>query len=171
VVQVTFRVSGVDTKLLLFADLAHDVIADIVKVTRYHERDEKLEWDVCKTAHHCSYTALSEDKGDEETIPDDEIDWLFRDQRRHRGIIISTSKPIPDDDEDKQPPHREAAKYYRRMARVNGREGKLLVTMEHPSKSAPEPIVIDIDSSKATVRLRESVGAVAAYHAVAPRAG
>src|SRR5205814_2275953 len=106
VVQATFRVGGVDTKVLLFADLAHDVIVDIVKVTRYHERDERLEWDVFKIAHHCSYTALSEEKGDEETVPDDEIDWLFREQGQPRGIIISTSKPIPTDDKDKQPPHR-----------------------------------------------------------------
>src|SRR5262249_26321949 len=156
--QATFRVQGVDTKVLLFADLAHDVIADIVKVTRYHERDERLEWDVFKIAHHSSYTALSDEKGEDETEPDEEIDWLFREQGRPRAITVSTSTPTPDNDEDKQPPHRQAAKYYRRMARVNNRDGKFLVTMSHPSASSPEPIVIDVDANKAAVRLREAVG-------------
>lgn len=173
VVQATFRVDGVDTKALLFADITHDVIGDIVKVTEYHDREDRLEWDILKIAHHCSYTAVGPEKGDDRTQPTAEVERLLQDYGRGGCILISTSKPIPGkgtaEDEDVQPPHRQAANYYRKVAEKKG--GQFVVTMEHPRVSAPRPVVVEIDRFKATLKKDVVVGAAAAASASAPRAG
>lgn len=63
--------------------------------------------------------------------------------------MVSTSDPIPDEDTT-QPPHRQAANFYKEVATdING---EFKVTMEHPKEEAPEPLVITIDGSKATVK-------------------
>ena len=173
VMQATFRVDNVDTKLLLFADINYDVIDDIVKQTRYHKNEARLEWHVFKLSHHCSYTAIGPEKGDDKTEPTDKVDWLFRDQGQDAGILISTSKPIPKkgtkEDEDVQPPHRQAANFYREIA--GEKSGEFIVTMEHPSVSSPKPLVIDIDQFGATVKKQISIGAAAVASGPAPRAG
>ena len=69
-----------------------------------------------------------------------------------------------------QPPHRQAANYYKEDA-VDDANEQFKVTMEHPSAKAPKPLVIEIDGSKATIQKRAVlVGAVAAS-VPAPRAG
>jgi hypothetical protein len=148
VLLATFKVGAVETKVQLFADVTHEVIADIVKVTRKHKNDARLEWHVFKIAHHSSYLSLGPDKGKTKTKPVDEVVWLFEDQGQTKGIIISTSDPIPSGDTT-QPPHRQAAKYYKDVAAEL--EGRFKVTMEHPNESAPKPLVIDIGSGGATV--------------------
>lgn len=173
VVQATFRVSGVDTKVLLFADIDHDVISDIVKTTKRHDNESRLEWHVFKLAHHCSYTATGPDKGKDATEPTEEIDWLFRDRGKSAGILVSTSKPIPKkgskEDDDCQPPHRQAANYYRDIA--DEKDGEFLVTMEHPTVSNPKPLVIEIDRFNATVKKEQAVGAAVVTAVSAPKAG
>ncbi len=173
VVQATFRVDGVETKLLLFADINYDVINDIVNVTTYHNNESRLEWDIFKLAHHCSYTAIGPEKADDKTEPSNEVDWLFREQGRRGGIIVSTSNPIPKkgtkEDEDVQPPHRQAANYYREIAKE--KDGEFVVTMEHPKVSEPKSLIIEIDRFRATVKKEQIVGAAALTSVSAPRAG
>lgn len=135
------------------------------------ELDE--EWDVFKIPHHCSYTAIGPDKGDDKTEPSDNIDWLYRDQGQCGGILVSTSKPIPkkgtDEDKDVQPPHREAANFYRDIAQE--KSGDFLVTMEEPSVSQPKPIIVEVDQFQATVKKSQIFGPAAAASVSAPRAG
>ncbi len=173
VMQATFRVDDVDTKLLLFADINYDVIDDIVKQTTYHGNESRLEWHVFKIPHHCSYTAIGPEKGDDQTEPSDNVDWLYRDQGQGAGILASTSKPIPKkgtkEDEDIQPPHRQAANYYREIA--GDKSGEFIVTMEHPKISDPQPLVIEIDQFNATVKKQQLIGAAAITAVSAPRAG
>lgn len=173
VVQATFQVDSVQTKLLLFADITYDVIADIVKETKRHENEARLEWHIFNIAHHCSYTAIGPDKGNDETEPDDSVDWIFRDQGQSEGIVVSTSKPIPakgsTEDDDVQPPHRQAANYYRTV--VKEKSGEFIVTMEHPKKAAPKPLVIEIDRFRATVKKEQLIGAASIMSVSAPRAG
>jgi hypothetical protein len=168
VLQATFLVGITETKLILAADVVHEVLTKIVEVTKYHGREKRLEWDVFKLMHHCSYLSLSDDKGDEETVPEPEVNWLFE-QGRRGGIIVSTSKPIPDNDDDDQPPHRQTANYYRRRAREIG--GEFKVTMEHPTARRPERLVINIDGSGATVRKALLAGGYVATSRPSPRAG
>lgn len=172
-VQLTLRVDGVKTKVILGSDLDHDAISAIVQTTRAHQRDERLEWDIVKLMHHCSYLTLGPDRGRDETKPVEDVAWLFEDQMQRGGIIVSTSKPIPikDTEEDKsnQPPHRQAATYYKRI--VKAKDGEFIVTMEHPRESAPKPLVIEVDALKARVKREQSVGAAALTAVSAPRAG
>lgn len=173
VMQATFEVKDVHTKLLLFADINYDVIDDIVNQTTFHKNEARLEWHVFKISHHCSYTAIGPEKGDNQTEPSDNVDWLFRKQGQSAGILVSTSKPIPKkgtkEDEDVQPPHRQAGNYYREIAKE--KSGEFLVTMEHPSISDPKPLVIEIDRFGATVKKQQSFGAAAVASVSAPRAG
>jgi hypothetical protein len=169
IVQATFAVDGVETKLILSADADHEVLSDIVKVTKRHKREERLEWDVFKLPHHCSYLSLGPDKGKDKTEPVPDVAWLFETQAQAKGIVVSTSKPIPSDDEDPQPPHRQAANYHRDEAK--DRDGEFKVTMEHPKVSLPEPLVIIIDRFKATIEKLAASIAAAVISRPAPRAG
>ncbi len=168
VFQVTFDSAGRETRLLLSGDSPHDVLTDIVHVTKAHGNEHRLEWDVFKLPHHCSYLSLGPEKGKSETVPVPEVAWLFEEQGGEGGIVVSPSDPIPDEDTD-QPPHRQAAAYYRRISR--SRRGEFTVTMEHPSVLSPEPLVIDIDHLGAMLRKRFVSSAVAATRRPAPRAG
>lgn len=172
--HITFRSGGVDSRALFLSDLTYDVIADIVKVTEWHAKKDKsrlarLMWDIQKISHHCSYTALSDDKGKEKTKPDEMVDRLFRHYGQKHGVIVSTSKPIPSDDSDVQPPHRQAASYYREVAQDEFREFK--VTMETPSKTSPAPLVIKIDQFGVTPEKAMLLGASSIASSPAPRAG
>ena len=168
VLHVTFVVEGQETKLMLGADTTYDAWTDIVNITGNHGRDHRLVWDIFKLPHHCSYTALSDEKGEDKTEPVKEVKWLFE-QGKDEGIIVSTSKPIPKDDEDDQPPHRQAANYYKgRVAEIGG---EFKVTMEHPKESKPEPLVIIIDGGGAAIKKTITGAAAVVTGRRAPRAG
>ena len=169
VVQARFAYNNTITQVLLTADVPHDQLAEMIDVTRYYGNDDRLEWDVIDVPHHCSYLSLSPDKGKEKTEPVEEIKWLYEEQAQPHGIIVSSSKPIPNNDDDKQPPHRQAANYYKECARAI--DGEFIVTMEHPTKKAPESLVITIDASKATVK-RAAIGTFGIISSrPSPRAG
>jgi hypothetical protein len=173
VLHLTFDVDGVRTKALMLADSTHDVLAQIVDITKSKENESRLEWDIVKLPHHCSYRSLGPEKGTTKTTPVPEVAWLYEDKGQNRAIAISTSKPIPlagsADDKDPQPPHRQAARYY---ADVSGSlTGQFIVTMEHPSRRAPKPIVIEIGANKATVKKPAVTGAYVATSERTPRAG
>jgi hypothetical protein len=174
VVQAVFEVDGVETKMLLMADVTHEVITDIVEVTRDKKnRPERLEWDIVELPHHCSYRALGPDKGKDKTEPVENVAWLYEEKGQKRAIIVSTSNPIPikgsDEDKDDNPPHRQAANYYKNV--VSKLEGEFLATMEYPKKAAPKPIVIEIDKSKATLKKTALSGIGAITTSSSPRAG
>ena len=169
VVQATFVFGAIETKLILGSDVKHEVLSEIVKVTKCHHNEARLEWDVFKLPHHCSYLSLAPNKGKDKTKPVPEVEWLFENQAFEGGKIVSTSKPIPTDDTDNQPPHRQAANYYRELAQAI--KGEFKVTMEHPTKSVPEPLVITIDEFGATVKKR-NIGVIGIISSrPAPRAG
>jgi hypothetical protein len=94
---------------------------------------------------------------------------LFEEYRQAGGVLVSPSKPIPSNDDSDQPPHRQAVNYYRGVARQL--HGEFKVTMEHPRRSKPEPLVIVIDGTGARVRKVASVGTLGVTNHPAPRAG
>jgi hypothetical protein len=173
VVQLTLQVDGVNTKAILGSDVDYDALSKIVQTTRAHNRAERLEWDIMKLPHHCSYKTLGPDRGEDETAPVADVAWLFEGQMQRGGTIVSTSKPIPvkgsEEDKCDQPPHRQAATYYKRI--VKNKDGEFIVTMEHPRESSPKPLIIDVDRYKASVKREQSVGAAALTSVSAPRAG
>lgn len=168
VLHVTFEDYGTETKLILSADAPHEVLSDIVDVTRWHKREERLEWDIFKLPHHCSYLSLGPEKGKDKTEPVPNVKWLFEEQGRDGAIVVSTSNPIPTEDTD-QPPHRQAANYHK--DNIQTKDGEFRVTMEFPSTSKPEPLVIEIGAGGAKVVKRNTSGAASATGGSAPRAG
>jgi hypothetical protein len=168
VLQATFVDYGNETKLILGSDCPWDVLSDIVEVTRWHKREERLEWDVFKLPHHCSYLSLGPEKGKDKTEPVPNVKWLFEDQGRDGAIIVSTSDPIPSEDTD-QPPHRQAANYHK--DNIKNKDGEFRVTMEFPSTTKPEPLVIEIGAGGAKVVKRDQGPAIVITGGSSPRAG
>ncbi|MCB2189755.1 MAG: hypothetical protein KQJ78_25350 [Deltaproteobacteria bacterium] len=147
VFHATFREIGTDTYALFGSDVESETISHIVGTTKRHNHQDRLLWDVLKLFHHCSYKSLDKDnKGEDETVPIHDVKWLIEDRGRKGCIIASPSKPIPKtgtkEDNDPQPPHRQAANYYRRI--IKDKDGEFRVTMEHPTKEAPKPFSVEI---------------------------
>ncbi len=168
VLQATFETLSDPVRLMLTADTTHDILSELIGITRAHGNDERLRWTVFKLPHHCSYLSLSAEKGKYETTPDKPIAWLLEAQGERHGIIVSTSDPIPTGDTD-QPPHLQTARYYRRIA--GERPYQFIVTMEHPTARSPEPLVITIDHTGATPQQRNRSSSAYVTGRPAPRAG
>lgn len=168
VVQAVFQENNQETKLILGSDATAEVWQDIVNISKYHDNQKRLEWDIFELPHHCSYKSLAEDKGKTRTDPVAELKWLFEQQGQRGGIMISTSNQIPSGDTT-QPPHFQAANYYKDVANKIG--GQFIVTMEHPTSANPEPTVIEIDESKARVKKQVKSAAFAITSQMSPRAG
>lgn len=169
VLHATFISEGEETKLMLGSDLKYEDLVDIVNITKAHNNEHKLEWDIFKLPHHCSYKALASDKGKDITEPVEEVKWLFEEKSKAGGIMVSTSKPIPNNDDDDQPPHRQAAKYYKSVASTIS--GEFIVTMEYPKKSLPKPVYIQVNEDKAMVKKENPYGPTIITSKPAPRAG
>lgn len=171
VLQATFRCNRVDTKAILAADTPHEALADIVNITKAKGNEDRLQWDIVKLPHHCSYLSLGPDKGKDKTTPVDEVKWLYEDQGRDASIIISTSKPIPtkgtEEDRDDNPPHRQAAAYYRDVQ--NNHNGDFIVTMEYPDESSPKPLIIEMTAGGKTKSSGMLVAASTQFRPVTPR--
>lgn len=165
--QATFKVRERLTRLILSADVEHQIIDDIVKVTRFKKNDHRLEWDINNVPHHSSYRSLAADKGKGITNPGDRLKWLYETQGSKNSLLVSTSIPIPSE-ETTQPPHREAAAYYKKVAA--DKNGQFIVTMEYPKPSAPKPLVIQIGGSGYSIK-KTVIGATAVLSTAAPRAG
>ena len=172
VMQVTFREGGQDYYMLLGSDVDYAGLSEIVYVTRHHRRDDRLLWDILKLPHHCSYLALSNERGTEETVPVPNVKWLLETQGRNGGIIISPSCPIPSkdsaDDASIQPPHRQAANYHRRVR--GNHAGEFIVTMEFPSRTRPEPFAYKITALGVAPDIAAPMISISAA-AATPRAG
>jgi hypothetical protein len=166
-VQATFEVEGRYTKLILSADVGYETIDDIVRVTKYHNNNERLEWDIINIPHHSSYNSLGPEKGDDETEPTENLKWLYEGQGQSGGVLISTSFPIPGEDTI-QPPHRQTAAYYKRVA--GELNGQWIVTMEHPSETKPKPLVLEIGAKGYSIK-KQAGGVVTIISSAAPRAG
>jgi hypothetical protein len=173
VFQATFLEGFRETHALFMSDINYDSIEQIVKTTKRHGREDRLLWDVFKIPHHCSYTAIGPEKGEEETEPTAEVEWLCEIQGRERCTMMSTSWSIPvkgsDDDKDVQPPHRQAAAYYKRVAA--DKDGQFKVTMDLPSSSKPKPSTIEITDRGARLLTVSAVVGAASIISTPARAG
>lgn len=164
--QATFSHGGRVTRVMFTADIAYEVLGNIVRVTERKDNTERLQWDIFKLPHHSSWKSIGLDKGRDKTEPTEEIDRLYSTYGERYGLIVSTSDPIPTADTD-QPPHRQAAAFYREKA--GDLSGQYVVTMEHPSISTPKPLVVEIGSAGYTI---VKMGAsVSPFDQHAPRAG
>ena len=122
--------------------------------------------------HHCSYKSVGAERGIKETVPNEDVKWLFEQQRQRGADIVSPSWPIPTQgstaDDDIQPPHRQAANYHRRI--TNEKDGEFIVTMEYPNKGNPKPLTYNITAFGFALALSAPLVAGTAA-AASPRAG
>lgn len=172
VFNVRFRADGSDYDYLAVGDAEWCDLEDIVSTTRYHKNDDRLKWNLYNLPHHCSYKALSDEKGEKETEPKPLVkDLLLLGQPD--AYLVSSSNPIPDTKaayDEIQPPHIQARKAYQHYLKdVGGR--KFMVTMEEPNANRPEPLVFDIGSGGITLARSLAIGAPAIISSVPPRAG
>ncbi len=173
VMQATFTFNEQLTRFFVGSDVAYGPLSEIVQISKSHGNEDRLLWDVMGLPHHCSYKTLGPDRGKDKTEPVEDVEWLFETQGQSGCIIVSSSKPIPSKgtsaDKDDQPPHRQAANYYRDVA--SNKDGEFVVTMEHPKVSAPKPVVVEITGLGAKLKKTQAVGSAAVTSVVAPRAG
>lgn len=147
-------------------------LEEIVTATRQHKNDGRLKWDLFNIPHHCSYKALSDEKGDKETTPKPLVKELLL-EGRAGAYIVSCSKPVNDDKsayDQVQPPHIQARKAYEsHLTDVDGR--KFLVTMSEPNASQPKPLEFEFTSAGLALKKNVVVGSAAIITSTAPRAG
>lgn len=139
--HITFFAGDKKLMAILGADATHEDWADIVKLTEISKNEERLVFDLFRISHHCSYRSLSEEKGENETTPREEIVRLFEKGRKD-CILISSSWEIPAENTD-QPPHFQAKAYYKKVVEKKGKSGNFYVTMEHYDKEHPKPIIVE----------------------------
>jgi hypothetical protein len=166
VMQATFRAGGADTRVMLGGDTTWESMEDIVRISKQHGNAAKLEFDVFKLPHHCSYKSLSDVKGETKTDPKPLVREWFE-MAADRAIVISTSDPVKNADQV-QPPHFQAAEFHRENVRKVS--GRFLVTMEEPTVGSPKPLVLKIDRWGAAVE-NQSSGSSSAAGQTPPRAG
>lgn len=170
--NVRFDVDGAVTDYLAVGDTAYDVLEQIVKVTEWHGRMDRLRWDLFNVPHHCSYKALGPEKGKEETTPVAGVEKLLL-QGQVGAYLVSSSNPIfnsRDAYEQDQPPHIQARNTYEKYIKaVKG--AKFLVTMEEPNAAYPEPLVFEISGNGCAWLKSTKSGAAVATAVIPPRAG
>ena len=148
VLHATFKVSGHVTKAFFGADVGHEDLAKIVTITLKNGNRDRLEHQVVKLPHHCSYLSLGPEKGSTMTKPVPEVACFYEQFGGSGVILVSSSDPIPET-ESNDPPHVQAAQYYRYV--VGRKDGRFIVTMEHPDRDAPDRLVIDIGQHGASI--------------------
>ncbi|MDO8417315.1 MAG: hypothetical protein Q7S87_14005 [Agitococcus sp.] len=170
--NIRFEAEGNRYDYLAVGDAEWSVLEDIVSTTRYHGNDDRLAWDLFNVPHHCSYLALSDTKGDNETEPKPLVKDLLLMGKRQAYEVVS-SRPIEKDKDaylQIQPPHVQAYNTYQRyLDKVGGR--RILVTMETPNKKHPEPLVFDVTYGGVSWIRSAVVGATALAAAAPVRAG
>ncbi|WP_116870642.1 hypothetical protein [Vibrio splendidus] len=171
--NIRFNEEGEVYDYLAIGDSEWEVLEDIVSITQHYNNEDRLRWDLLNIPHHCSYLALSDDKGVKETQPKPKVEELLLMGNKDSYIICSSnsfdeSTSIALD--SIQPPHLQAKRCYERyLADVKGRS--LIVTMENESKSTPKPIIIEFTSSGISKKSSQVTAALATAAATPARAG
>lgn len=149
ILQVAFS-AGFDTEAVLYLT-GGDAEVEVWKRLwrRLKSTPEKLAYDLMLAPHHCSWHSLSSDSiGDLGTKA--KVDPEARQalgQARQGAYIVSSSKPIKNDDDD--PPSYRAKQEYEAIAKNVG--GSFLCVTEHNGEHAEDPIEFEVAASGAVL--------------------
>jgi hypothetical protein len=172
VFNVRFHGEGGDCDFLQVGDTAWKTLEQIVQITLDHKNEDRLAWNLFNIPHHCSYKALSDEKGERETDPKPLVKKLLQ-MGKPEAYMVSSSNPIPDKKESyksEQPPHIQARKAYEKfLADVGGRQ--FLVTMEKPDEERPQPLRFEVSKGGITWQRSRALGATLIANSRPPRAG
>jgi hypothetical protein len=170
--NIRFRSGSSEYDYLAVGDSSWSVLEDIVYTTKFHGNDDRLAWDLYNIPHHCSYLALSDFKGEHETVPKILIEELLL-KGKDGAYLVSSSCPILDTKEGReqaQPPHIQAKKCYEKyLDKVDG--AKFLVTMSEPNATKPEPIIFKIEANGISLDKKVLSAPAIITSTPAPRAG
>ncbi|MBA5248738.1 MAG: metallohydrolase [Gammaproteobacteria bacterium] len=138
ILQLEITVESYANKVLLTGDAE----VDVCEYMNAKYNSDKLEYDILCSPHHCSMASLGRknektNKYDKSTEAKEALS-----HGKEGAIIISSSKEILDD--DKNPPHYEAMKEYKKI--LKPKNGDFKCTGTYPKKSSIEPIVIEFTS-------------------------
>lgn len=146
--NVRLRSDGCDYDFMQIGDSTWEVLEDIVSISKRHNNEDRLMWNIINIPHHCSYLALSDEKGEHETQPKPLVRELLLHGKKG-AYMVSSSGPIlnsPSNQEASQPPHIQAKKSYNTyLSQIEGR--RFLVTMEEPTTLLPKPLIFDITNA------------------------
>lgn len=169
--NVRLRADGADYDFLQIGDSTWEVLEDIVSITKSHKNEDRLKWNLLNIPHHCSYLALSDQKGDKETEPKPLVKELLLHGKKD-AYLVSSSDSIPDSKdmyEADQPPHIQAKNAYETYRKkVQGR--RVVVTMEEPNAPKPEPLTFEVTVG-GVAWIKAISGAPAVLASKPPRAG
>ena len=140
ILQLEIKVGDYTNKVLLTGDAEVDVCEYMNEKYKY----DQLEYDILCSPHHCSMASLGRKKDEKKKgnyiVSADAKNALSH--AKEGAVIISSSKEILDD--DKNPPHYEAMKEYKKI--LKPKNGDFKCTGTYPKKSSVEPIVIEFTS-------------------------
>lgn len=127
---------------------------------RHKRTADVFEYDLLQCPHHCSWRSLSFDSwsdcGEDAKVDADARSALS--QTRNGAIIVSSSKPILDDDKD--PPCTRAKREY--MSIVGSVSGKFYCTGEYPNKKNVKPLEFTVTANGVQPPSKNEGGAKAA---------
>ncbi|MRX27291.1 hypothetical protein [Kangiella sp. HZ709] len=170
--NIRFDADGEKYDYLAIGDTEWEDLEEIVTITKRHKNEDRLAWNLFNVPHHCSYLALSDEKGEKETIPKPLIQELLLKGAKD-SYEVSSSRPIDDSKEGQeqtQPPHIQAKKAYEKyLEEVKGR--RFLVTMEEPNVDKPKPLEFEISKGGVIWKRNTKAGAAAIVTTTPPRAG
>lgn len=132
---------GTTGRLLFLGDLAYATIKKIFDYSEFHERTDRVEWDVLLSPHHCSKKVMYAPGEDgTEVLKQDILDQL----QAHAGAdarVIASSRPFRDKDEKgHNPPHLLARDAYESITAY-----PVLCTGEYPTPEEPRPVVFALE--------------------------
>lgn len=103
--------------VLLFGDHKYPTMRKIIDVTRAHDNEDFLKWQVLLAPHHCSKSVMYQEEDGETVLKQDMLDDLEALQAG-AGIIISSSVRIPSSNSSgDNPPHALAKARYEEIAK------------------------------------------------------
>lgn len=127
---------------------------------RHKAEADVLEYDIMQAPHHCSWRSLSEDSWStlRERARLDADARSALSQTRDGAVIVTSSKPIKDDDSD--PPCIRAKREY--VAIVDEVNGEFYCTGEYPSEKSVEPLVFTVTAQGVQPPSKKEAGSKAA---------
>lgn len=161
IMQARFKINKNDLNwacLYLFGgDADHYRWEEVISKSKSHGNEDKLEWDLFLSPHHCSWTFFNDvpyDAKEENKTPKKTSRELL-DYRQGSGKIIGSCKVVKST--DKNPPHPEAKKEYQKKLEKNL---DFIELSKEPSEKEPKPYVFEV-SPQGPVKKGISEGAAA----------
>ncbi len=122
-------------------DADHYRWKEVLDKSKKNGNEDKLDWDIFQTPHHCSWTFFNDvpyrDEGND-VARESSLDIL--DYGRSGSFIVASSKKIMNDEDN--PPHYAAKKEY--VKKVD--KDNFLNTSVNVSERKPQPIIFEVGS-------------------------